>query len=125
MQLWQKMNSGLFKMDSPFFSIIIPTHNSAKKLSPCLESIISQSFQNFEIIIVDGASSDDTFSVVNHYREANSNIRWFSEKDRGIYDAMNKGTSVAQGEWIYFLGSDDRLYENDTLRKVSMSIEQC
>ena len=112
------MNSGLFKMSIPFFSIIIPTYNSAKTLSACLESIVNQSFQNFELIIVDGVSADETISIVKHFKEINLNIRWVSEKDDGIYDAMNKGVKMAKGEWLYFLGSDDRLSNLNVLQKV-------
>lgn len=101
-----------------FFSIIIPTYNSANTLAACLESILNQTFQNFEIIIVDGVSTDNTFSIVKHYQNECSNIRWFSEKDKGIYDAMNKGICLAKGGWIFFLGSDDTLGNNETLKKV-------
>lgn len=108
----------------PFFSVIIPTYNSEKRLSDCLESIINQTFQNFEIIIVDKFSSDDTFLVVEKYKKTHFNIIWISEKDNGIYDAMNKGIRIVKGEWIYFLGSDDRLYENTSLEKIANSIHQ-
>ena len=67
-------------MNSPFFSIIIPTYNSANTLAACLESILNQTFQNFEIIIIDGVSSDETISIVKQYKEINSNIRSFSKR---------------------------------------------
>lgn len=109
------MNS---RIQRPFFSIIIPTYNSAKTISICLESIVTQSFQNFEIIIVDAISSDNTISVVKKFNEINSNIQWVSEKDNGIYDAMNKGMKMAKGDWLYFLGSDDIMNGNNVLQEV-------
>lgn len=117
------MNSGSFKMNLPFFSIIIPTYNSGKTLSLCLESILNQTFQNFEIIIIDGISSDDTVSIVKKFKEINPNIRWISEKDKGIYDAMNKGIRLAKGKWVYFMGSDDTIYSTDTLNKIRKELK--
>jgi glycosyltransferase involved in cell wall biosynthesis len=100
-------------MKVPFVSILIPTYNSAKVLAPCLTSILVQSFTEFEIVIVDGGSTDDTVSVCNSLND--KRIRVFSEKDRGIYDAMNKGVQKALGLWLYFLGSDDRFYNDRVL----------
>jgi glycosyltransferase involved in cell wall biosynthesis len=105
-------------MTTPFFSIIIPTYNSAKTLSTCLDSLIDQTFQNFEIIILDGKSSDDTISISLHYTGVFKNIRLISEKDKGIYYAMNKGIEMSNGRWLYFLGSDDYLLNNSTLEKI-------
>jgi glycosyltransferase involved in cell wall biosynthesis len=105
-------------MSQPFFSIIIPTFNSGKTLCACLESVLSQSFQNFEILVMDGLSTDETVSIVKKYEAANPNVTWFSEKDKGIYDAMNKGIQLAKGEWIYFLGSDDLLHNEEVLQQV-------
>ena len=92
-------------MTSPLFSIIIPTFNAAKTLSASLESVINQSCQQFELLIVDGISTDDTLSVVKKYAALSANIKWVSEKDNGIYDAMNKSIKMAKGEWLFFLGS--------------------
>jgi len=106
----------------PFFSIIIPTYNSEKTLKQCLESVVNQSFTNFEALIMDGVSTDKTLEIAensNDYR-----IRIFSEKDKGIYDAMNKGIKLAKGEWLYFLGSDDELYNLDVLCKIYEYIEK-
>jgi glycosyltransferase involved in cell wall biosynthesis len=105
-------------MSQPFFSIIIPTFNSGKTLCACLESVLSQSFQNFEILVMDGLSTDETLSIVKKYEAVNPNIRWFSERDNGIYDAMNKGIQLAKGEWIYFLGSDDLIHNEEVLQQV-------
>lgn len=107
-----------------FFSIIIPTFNSAKTLSICLDSILKQSFQNFEILILDGCSTDDTIITIKNYASlAVSQIVWVSEKDNGIYDAMNKGIVLAKGEWIYFLGSDDKLMADNVLFQINEAIK--
>lgn len=110
-------------MKAPFFSIIIPTNNSATTVSTCLQSVIKQKFQDFEVLIIDRISSDDTISIVKKYSELNKNIHWISEKDEGIYDAMNKGIKLAKGEWLYFLGSDDTLYDSDILESIIKSIQ--
>lgn len=88
-------------------SIVIATYNSAQYLQDCLASIFSQKITGLEIILVDGASSDDTLSIIR--KNERTNLRWISEPDRGTYDAFNKGVKMATGKWIYFLGSDDRL----------------
>ena len=103
------------------FSIIIPTYNSAKTLKYCLDSIESQTFPNFEILIMDGASSDSTLEIANQYHD--ERIRIYSEIDKGIYDAMNKGIAISKGEWIYFLGSDDKLLNNYVLERVNEGLE--
>ena len=94
-------------------SIIIPTYNSASVLSKTLDSIVSQSFTDWEVLVMDGLSTDDTIKVAQSYND--SRIRIYSEPDDGIYDAMNKGIKKAKGEWLYFLGSDDWLLNGNVL----------
>ncbi len=103
-------------MQSPFFSIIIPTYNSAISLGFTIESILGQTYTNYEILIIDGGSNDGTVEVANRFSKGF--IKIISERDLGIYDAMNKGITMAKGEWLYFLGSDDQLFDNDVLQKV-------
>ena len=93
----------------PKISIIIATYNSGRTLRAALESVHSQTFQNWECIIVDGASKDDTIDIVKEYCAKDSRFRYISEPDNGIYDAFNKGWRMAKGEWIHYLGSDDTL----------------
>lgn len=124
MQLWLIENSGLFKMTTPFFTIIIPSFNTALTISGCIDTIVNQSFQDFEILIVDGLSSDKTIAVVKDYAAKYHNIRFVSEPDKGIYDAMNKGIHLAKGKWIYFIGSDDKLYDDAVLKNVADAIEK-
>jgi len=97
-------------------SIIIPTYNSAKTIKRCLDSIIAQTYKDYEVLVMDGVSKDDTLSLVQSYND--SRIHIYSEPDKGIYDAMNKGILKSKGEWLYFLGSDDYLYAPDVLEKV-------
>lgn len=108
-------------MDSrPFFSIIIPTFNSAKTLQSCLQSIIVQTHADFEIIVQDGGSTDDTLAVANGFKD--TRIRVISEADEGLYDAMNKAVEQVAGQWILFLGSDDRLFEPKTLETLHITL---
>ncbi|MFC6876131.1 glycosyltransferase family 2 protein [Flavobacterium myungsuense] len=104
------------------FSIIIPVFNSENTILIALESILKQSYEGFEILIVDGLSTDNTIKIVE---ELNDNrIKIYSEKDKGVYDAMNKGIHYAQGEWLYFIGSDDYLYNNDVLQTLSKTLNK-
>lgn len=105
--------------NTPLFSIIIPTYNSGTTLSIALDSIVNQTFRNWEVLIMDGLSTDDTIEIVENYQKQFPNIKIFSEKDNGIYDAMNKGIDLTKGEWLYFMGSDDSLYKVITLEKIS------
>jgi len=104
------------------FTIIIPTYNSSALITKCLESICVQAFNNFEVIIVDGLSKDNTLQLAETYRHKLPSLRISSEKDQGIYDAMNKGIELAKGEWLYFMGSDDYFYSNDVLLKISQAV---
>jgi len=92
-------------MKIELISIIIATYNSEYCLEYCLESIINQSYRSFELIIIDGKSTDCTVDILNKYDKYLT--YWVSEKDDGIYDAWNKGLKVAKGQWITFIGSDD------------------
>lgn len=104
------------------FSIIIPTYNSAPTIEKCIKSVLNQTFKDFEILVMDGASSDTTMEIVRY--QSDERIIFFSEKDKGVYDAMNKGIAKSRGEWIYFLGSDDALFDADVLRNVSNAIDK-
>ncbi|MDR2410857.1 MAG: glycosyltransferase, partial [Bacteroidales bacterium] len=86
----------------PVLSIIIPTYNSSKTINRCLDSILCQSYSNYEILVMDGLSSDNTLELVKAYNDRR--IQIYSGKDNGIYDAMNKGIALAKGEWLYFSG---------------------
>ena len=102
-------------------SIIIPTFNSGKTLKCCLDSIVVQTYEDYEVLVMDGASDDNTISIAQSYKD--ERIRVYSEPDKGIYDAMNKGIDKSSGRWIYFLGSDDRLLNPQVLEKVSIYMD--
>jgi glycosyltransferase involved in cell wall biosynthesis len=102
---------------SPFFSIIIPIYNSQINLYECLNSIIIQNYKNFEILLIDCLSTDNSLIIASSFND--KRIRIFSEKDNGIYDAMNKGINLSKGKWLYFLGSDDKLFDFSILNSVA------
>lgn len=104
----------------PKLSIIIPTFNSGSHIERCLQSVGVQTFRDYEVILQDGASSDDTIRIASGFHDASPemNLKIFSEKDEGPYDAMNKACRKASGEWLYFLGSDDELHDENVLRTV-------
>ena len=88
-------------------SIIIVTRNAAGYLQRCLDSIYAQVYDPIEIIVQDGASTDETTKILEN--NASRISLWKSEKDEGIYDAMNRALDAVRGDWIYFLGADDVL----------------
>lgn len=112
------------------FSIITVCLNSEKTVKRCLDSVYNQTFKDFEHIIIDGLSNDNTLQVVKDYNVS----LCISEKDKGIYDAMNKGIYFAKGEYVLFLNSDDELLPNFLLESnellkgedfLSSSINMC
>lgn len=99
-------------------SIITVVYNNEMTIKDAIESVLSQSYPNIEYIIIDGNSNDNTNQIINNYK---SKLGFYvSEKDSGIYDAMNKGIKAAKGEVIGILNSDD-LYENDKVIEMVMS----
>jgi glycosyltransferase involved in cell wall biosynthesis len=103
-------------MQMESLSIIIATFNSEKTLEDTILSILAQEYKDIELIIIDGKSTDNTVEIIRKYQ--NSIHYWISEKDKGIYDAMNKGLEIAKGDWILFIGSDDCLYRKDVLQRI-------
>jgi glycosyltransferase involved in cell wall biosynthesis len=105
-------------------SIITTTYNSAKTIEETILSVLSQDYQNFEHIIVDGASKDNTMKIVKKYEDKyNGRLKYVSEPDKGIYDAMNKGIKMATGDVIGLLNSDDKYADTKILSKISNAIE--
>ena len=100
----------------PKLSVIIPTLNSGCSLAHAIDSLLQQTFGDWELLIMDGGSSDDTIAIAK--RGDDSRIKVHVANDHGIYDAMNHGIQLANGEWLYFLGSDDYLLESDVLEKM-------
>ena len=105
-------------MEGPFFSIIIPAYNAAAFLPRAVQSIVKQAFTSWELLVIDGNSVDDTAGVMQGFTSGHANIQFASEPDKGTYDAMNKGIKKATGRFIYFLGADDELYNEQVLQRV-------
>ena len=105
---------------NPKFSIITVTYNAESVLEDTIQSVITQTYHHVEYIIIDGASKDGTASIIKKYRPYIHTV--ISEPDKGIYDAMNKGMTLATGDYLCFLNAGDSLHEDDTLMKMVHSI---
>lgn len=97
----------------PKFSLITVTYNAGAVLEDTIQSIITQTYKNVEYILIDGASMDNTMRIIERYRDHIHTV--VSEPDQGLYDAMNKGLSLATGDYVCFLNAGDCLHEDDTL----------
>lgn len=104
-------------MQDPKISIITVVFNAQNTIERCINSVLEQRFKNFEYIIIDGGSADDTRKIINNYR-GSINV-FISEPDRGIYDAMNKGISLATGDVIGILNADDFFADDDVLHNIA------
>ena len=97
-------------------SIVTATYNSAHTLRDALESVLRQTYNNIEYIIVDGLSTDGTIDIIRQYEPLfNGKLKWVSEKDEGLYDAMNKGIRMATGDVVGTLNSDDYFTSHDVV----------
>lgn len=94
---------------SSTISIIIATYNAEKTIRKAIDSCLNQKYTDYEIVIIDGNSTDNTLHIIKEEYSHYNNIKYISEKDNGIYDALNKGVKLSKGEWIYILGADDEL----------------
>ncbi len=102
----------MMKENQPFISIITVCYNSVDTIERAIKSVLQQKYENVEYIIVDGGSKDGTLSIIKKYFSVfKGRMRYVSEKDSGIYDAMNKGVRMATGKLVGFLGSDDRYFD--------------
>ncbi|HMK06596.1 MAG TPA: glycosyltransferase, partial [Flavobacterium sp.] len=102
-------------------SIITINYNESEGLKKTIESVISQTFRDYEFIVIDGNSSDGSKDVIAQY---NDKITYaLSEPDSGIYNAMNKGIRAAKGDYVFFLNSGDRFLETHTLEKSDQLID--
>ncbi len=105
----------------PFFSVITVVLNNVHTLENTIESVLNQSYPNYEYIVVDGGSKDGTLEILGKYGDE---IRVLSEPDEGIYDALNKAVNMASGEWLYIIGSDDCFVSPFILQQVYTFIIQ-
>jgi len=102
-------------------SIITISYNSSKTIKETLDSVINQTYKNFQHIIIDGGSEDETLNICKKYLHI---YKIISEKDKGVYDAFNKGLKLANGEIIGFLNSDDTFYDKNSLNKIVKGFEK-
>ncbi len=102
---------------APLFSIITVTYNAASTIGPTLESVAAQTCTLFEYIVIDGASTDPTVEQVK--KAAIKGTRLLSEPDKGLYDAMNKGLAMAEGDYVIFLNAGDSFHSPDTLQNIA------
>ena len=109
-------------MSTPVLSIITVCFNACNELQNTVKNVLAQEWTNFEYLVIDGASTDDTVSFLEQsttlFAAKEIPFHFISEKDHGIYDAMNKGTRIASGDWLLFLNAGDLLYKPDVLKKV-------
>ena len=109
------------KIRNPLFSIITVVLNGEKYIEETIKSVLSQSFKNYEYIVLDGVSTDKTVDIIKKYEKKIS--YWSSQKDKGIYDAFNKGIKIAKGKFICIVNSDDILKKN-ALKIISKYIKK-
>lgn len=110
-------------MENPLFSIVTITFNAAGELAPTMKSVGGQTFRDFEHIIVDGASRDNTVALARQL--GGDDLRIISEKDNGLYDAMNKGIRMARGKYLIFLNAGDAFAAHDTLEHYAKAAYDC
>jgi glycosyltransferase involved in cell wall biosynthesis len=103
----------------PTLSIITVVYNNIRDIERTILSVLTQTYPEIEYIIIDGGSTDGTLKIIKRY--SNLMAKVVSEKDEGIYDAMNKGLKLASGDYVLFMNSGDELYENETVEKVFAS----
>ena len=113
----QEQGNGLM----PLITVVTVVYNGEQFLDQTIRSVIEQDYPNFEYLVIDGGSTDRTLEIISRYQDHIDN--WISEKDKGIYDAWNKGIALSEGQWISFLGSDD-MYIEDALINYSNEINK-
>jgi glycosyltransferase involved in cell wall biosynthesis len=104
------------KQFQPVLSVITVVYNNVEDIERTIQSVVNQTYPSIEYIIIDGNSTDGTKEKINKYATRLS--KFISEKDNGIYDAMNKGLALATGDYVLFMNSGDEIYALDTVEKV-------
>ena len=107
----------------PEISVIIPVHNTSALLSKCLDSIMAQSFNDLELLLVDDGSTDDSYTIIQEYAEKERRIRVFHQENAGVSSARNYGLREAEGKWIAFVDSDDWL-DREYFEKLWTNVEE-
>lgn len=106
-------------------SIVTVSYNSAKTIRDTIESVLSQTYPDIEYIVVDGKSKDNTVDIIKGYESKFAGrMRWVSESDKGLYDAMNKGIRMASGDVVGIINSDDFYHDKDVIKKVAEAFQK-
>jgi len=116
------MRDNLNHTNTKKLSVITVTYNAEHTLERTLKSVREQTYPAIEHIIVDGNSNDGTVALIHRYE--NERLKWISEPDKGLYDAMNKGIKMATGDYLCFLNAGDTFYDTDTVQKIFASIDE-
>jgi glycosyltransferase involved in cell wall biosynthesis len=102
-------------MFQPKLSVITVVYNGVKDIERTMLSVLNQTYPNIEYLVIDGKSNDGTLEIIKKYQDR---IKLMSERDTGIYDAMNKGLKMATGDYVLFMNAGDEIYASDTVAKV-------
>jgi glycosyltransferase involved in cell wall biosynthesis len=105
-------------LHNPLISVVVATRNAADTISRCMDSIVGQDYENWEIVVSDGSSTDGTIDKVKEYAESHC-VTWQSSPDTGIAQAWNRALHLVWGDWVLFLGSDDRLHDNHVFARMA------
>jgi len=116
------MRDNLNHTNTKKLSVITVTYNAEHTLERTLKSVREQTYPAIEHIIVDGNSNDGTVALIHRYE--NERLKWISEPDKGLYDAMNKGIKMATGDYLCFLNAGDTFYDTDTVQKTFASSDE-
>jgi glycosyltransferase involved in cell wall biosynthesis len=106
-------------MFNPRLSVITIVYNNVRDIERTIRSVVNQTYPNIEHVIIDGLSNDGTLQVIEKYKDRVAKL--VSEKDEGIYDAMNKGLALATGDYVIFMNSGDEFYDSETVASVFAS----
>ena len=108
---------------TPFVSIIIPVYNAQKNLGRCVESVLNQTYKDFELLLLDDGSTDNSGKICNKYAEEDIRVRVIHKENSGVSDTRNQGIAMAKGEYLQFIDSDDWITQDATARFVRMAQE--
>lgn len=109
------------KAGQPVLSVITVVYNNAADIEQTMLSVLNQTYGGIEYILIDGQSTDGTMQIIEKYKDRLA--KFISEKDKGIYDAMNKGLALATGDYVLFMNSGDEIYAADTVANVISSVK--
>ncbi|NLK11775.1 MAG: glycosyltransferase family 2 protein, partial [Staphylococcus equorum] len=96
-------------MNNPKISIIIPVYNAERYLKKCIDSVLVQSYDNFELLLINDGSTDKSGDICKYYAEQDNRVKVFYKKNGGVSSARNMGIKYSKGDWLYFMDSDDFL----------------